>query len=47
MTNAVKSNETNVRKPFVKPELRVLDVKGTQGGVTNDPTEFDPFLMMS
>ena len=35
------------KKTFVKPELRVLDVKGTETGMTPDPTEFDPFLNMS
>ena len=40
--------EKNIlRKPFVKPELRVLDVKQTQTGVAPDPNELNPFLQLS
>ncbi|QUL37816.1 hypothetical protein [Erythrobacter sp. JK5] len=35
------------RKPFVKPELRVLDVKGTETGPFPDPSEFPTILQMS
>lgn len=35
------------KKRFVKPELRVLDVKGTETGPTPDPSEFPGILNMS
>jgi hypothetical protein len=35
------------RKPFVKPELRALDVRQTQTGGAPDPNEFNPFLNLS
>ncbi len=35
------------RKPFVKPELRALDVKQTKTGVSPDPNEENPFLQKS
>ena len=36
-----------VRKTFVKPELRVLDVKGTETGPFPDPFEFPTILQAS
>jgi len=35
------------KKPFVKPELHVLDVKGTATGPSPDPSEFPMILNMS
>jgi hypothetical protein len=32
------------KKPFVKPELKALDVRGTKTGGAPDPNEFNPFL---
>lgn len=41
------ARQTTVRKTFVKPELRVLDVKGTETGPVPDPSEFPGILQMS
>lgn len=35
------------RKVFIKPELRMLDVKGTKTGPAPDPTEFPGILQAS
>ncbi len=35
------------KKAFVKPELHVLDVKGTATGPFPDPSEFPTILQMS
>ncbi|MDZ4110367.1 MAG: hypothetical protein U1E18_12320 [Brevundimonas sp.] len=47
MKKAIESNGTVEKKPFVKPELVVLDVRDTQTGGVPDPNEFNPFLQMS
>jgi hypothetical protein len=44
---AIEGNEAFEKKPFVKPELVVLDVRDTQTGGVPDPNEFNPFLQMS
>ena len=47
MSNPDHKDHAAARKLFVKPELRVLDVKSTRTGPAPDPTELDPFLQMS
>ncbi|MFZ1741666.1 MAG: hypothetical protein WAT93_02365 [Pontixanthobacter sp.] len=44
MENEIEKQADGAQKPFVKPELKVLDVKHTQTGGSPDPNEFNPFL---
>lgn len=37
----------NAKKPFKKPELHKLDIKGTATGPFPDPSEFPMILQMS
>lgn len=39
MNNSDDQIETEAKRPFAKPELRVLDVKSTESGATPDPAE--------
>ena len=39
--------ETKAKKPFVKPELHVLNITGTATGPFPDPSEFPMILQMS
>lgn len=39
--------EKGAKKPFVKPELHLLKVKGTGTGPFPDPSEFPTILQMS
>lgn len=47
MTKNTESRQVSARKAFVKPELRVLDVKGTETGPVLDPSEFPGILQAS
>jgi hypothetical protein len=47
VNNDIENNENKGKKPFVKPELKILDIKDTQTGGTPDPNEFNPFLNKS
>lgn len=47
MSKSENSMHGSKRKPFVKPELRALDVKQTKTGGAPDPNEFNPFLQAS
>ena len=40
-------SEKTALKPFVKPELHVLDIAGTATGPFPDPSEFPMILQMS
>ena len=44
MHNKIEKNEKAAKKPFVKPELKILDIKDTQTGGAPDPNELNPFL---
>lgn len=43
----IESNEAVEKRPFVKPELVVLDVRDTETAGVPDPNEFNPFLIAS
>ncbi len=47
MTIESKDRSSSEKKAFVKPELHVLDVKGTATGPFPDPSEFPGILQMS
>ena len=47
MSNKSDVRQAAARKTFIKPELRVLDVKGTETGPFPDPSEFPTILQMS
>lgn len=47
MNNNIERTDNSDKKPFVKPELVVLDVRGTQTAGVPDPNEFNPFLVES
>ena len=47
MTIVNSDRSTQAKKAFVKPELHVLDVKGTATGPFPDPSEFPTILQMS
>lgn len=47
MSKFTDSEQTVARKRFVKPELQVLDIKGTETGPFPDPSEFPMILQMS
>ena len=47
MENVADAGKWQGKKPFVKPELVVLDVRGTQSGPFPDPNEFDFILQES
>jgi hypothetical protein len=44
MKDFVNDAKTGGKKPFVKPELIELDVRGTQTSTNRDPNEFNPFI---
>ncbi|WP_298469432.1 hypothetical protein [uncultured Erythrobacter sp.] len=47
MIEQKSQGQERTKKRFVKPELRVLDVKGTKTGPFPDPSEFPGILNMS
>lgn len=47
MSKLNDSDQVMARKPFVKPELQVLDIKETETGPFPDPFEFPMILQMS
>lgn len=44
MKSVTGSFQGSQKKPFVKPELVELDVRGTQTAVPDDPNEFNPII---
>lgn len=47
MSGLESQGQQRIKKRFVKPELHVLDVKGTETGPFPDPSEFPMILQMS
>lgn len=47
MNDETKQDESSAKTPFIKPELKSLEVKDTRTGPNPDPTEFPGILNMS